>query len=70
MVKMASQQAAVLQVMGSAATYGLANQVIERIDTHASTVFLIGDYAYKIKKDVKYPFLDFSKSWRRGGWRS
>ena len=70
MVKMASQQAAVLQVMGSAATYGLANQVIERIDTHASTVFLIGDYAYKIKKDVKYPFSRLLEVLRRGGWRS
>lgn len=31
-----------------------------RIDTHISTVWLAGDYAYKIKKPVKLPFLDFS----------
>lgn len=30
------------------------------IETHASRVFLAGAYAYKIKKPVKLPFLDFS----------
>lgn len=31
-----------------------------RIDTHISSVFLVGDYAWKLKKAVKLPFLDFS----------
>ncbi|SHL41868.1 bifunctional aminoglycoside phosphotransferase/ATP-binding protein [Roseibium suaedae] len=31
-----------------------------RIDTHANTVFLGGDRAYKVKRAVKYPFLDYS----------
>jgi aminoglycoside phosphotransferase family enzyme/predicted kinase len=31
-----------------------------RIDTHISTVWLAGDYAYKLKKPVRLPFLDFS----------
>ena len=31
-----------------------------RVDTHISTVWLAGDYAYKLKKPVKLPFLDFS----------
>lgn len=31
-----------------------------RIDTHISTVWLAGDYAYKIKKPVRLAFLDFS----------
>ena len=31
-----------------------------RIDTHISTVWLAGDHAYKLKKPVKLPFLDFS----------
>jgi len=51
--------------MGSPAAYGLADQTIDRIDTHASAVFLAGDRAYKIKKDVKYPFLDFSSLEKR-----
>ena len=33
---------------------------VERIDTHASVVFLAGPFAYKVKRAVKYPFLDFS----------
>ena len=35
-------------------------QSVERIETHASIVFLAGDFAYKVKRAVKYPFLDFS----------
>ena len=33
---------------------------IELIQTHASYVFLTGKYAYKIKKDVNFGFLDYS----------
>ena len=33
---------------------------VERIDTHASIVFLAGPFAYKVKQAVKYPFVDFS----------
>jgi uncharacterized protein len=36
-----------------------------RIDTHISTVWLAGDFAYKIKKPVRLPFLDFSTLERR-----
>ncbi|MDD2729767.1 AAA family ATPase [Malikia sp.] len=36
-----------------------------RIDTHISTVWLAGDYAYKLKKPVSLPFLDFSTLERR-----
>ena len=33
---------------------------IEVIETHISWVLLAGDYAYKIRKPVKLPFLDFT----------
>ncbi len=33
---------------------------VERIDTHAAMVFLAGDLAYKVKRAVKYPYMDFS----------
>ncbi|HET7731489.1 MAG TPA: AAA family ATPase [Usitatibacter sp.] len=33
---------------------------IERHETHISLVFLAGDYAYKVKKAVRLPFLDFT----------
>src|ERR1700693_4991881 len=33
---------------------------VEIIETHASLVFLAGRRAYKLKRAVKYPYLDFS----------
>jgi aminoglycoside phosphotransferase family enzyme/predicted kinase len=33
---------------------------VERIDTHAASVFLAGEHAYKVKRAVKYPYLDYS----------
>jgi aminoglycoside phosphotransferase family enzyme/predicted kinase len=31
-----------------------------RVDTHAAVVFLAGDLVFKVKRAVKYPFLDYS----------
>ena len=53
-------QASVLDFMGRQDTYDPPPATVERIETHASVVFLAGDYAYKVKRAVKYPFLDFS----------
>jgi len=39
---------------------------VEIIETHASIVFLAGTLAYKLKRAVKYPYLDFSTVARRG----
>ena len=33
---------------------------VQRIDTHANIVFLAGSLAYKIKRNVRFPFLDYS----------
>ncbi|NTV42216.1 MAG: hypothetical protein HGA63_02850, partial [Syntrophobacteraceae bacterium] len=33
---------------------------LERRDTHISTVFLTGEWAYKIKKPVDFGFLNFA----------
>ena len=33
---------------------------VERIDTHAASVFLAGDRAFKVKRAVRFPFLDYS----------
>ena len=33
---------------------------VRRIDTHASSVFLAGDRALKVKRAVRFPFLDYS----------
>jgi len=33
---------------------------VERRETHISIVFLVGQLAYKMKRAIKYPYLDFS----------
>src|SRR5207245_11195363 len=33
---------------------------VKRIDTHAASVFLAGELAFKVKRAVRFPFLDFS----------
>ena len=38
---------------------------MRRIDTHSAVVFLGGERAFKIKRAVRYPFLDFSTLARR-----
>ena len=45
------------------ATHG--GRPVERINTHAAMVFLAGERAYKIKRAVKYPYMDFSTLARR-----
>src|SRR6476619_8182325 len=60
-----SDQAAVLDFMASPNAYGSVHGKVERIETHASVVFLAGARAYKLKRAVKYPFLDFSTLERR-----
>jgi len=43
-----------------AGTYPHGADRFEAIETHMSWVFLVGEYAYKLKKPVRYDFLDFS----------
>jgi hypothetical protein len=38
---------------------------VEHVQTHISHVFLAGSYVYKLKKAVRFPFLDFSTLERR-----
>lgn len=41
-------------------SYPHSVEVITTIETHISVVFLTGPYAYKLKKNVNFGFLDFS----------
>ncbi len=56
-------QSAVLAFLESASTHGGA--AVERIDTHSAAVFLAGERAWKIKRAVRYDYLDFSTLERR-----
>jgi uncharacterized protein len=53
-------QAAVIAFLSSPQAYPGGVERVARIDTHAAIVFLAGDRAYKLKRSVKLPYLDFS----------
>jgi aminoglycoside phosphotransferase family enzyme/predicted kinase len=41
-------------------SWGLPGEPVEHVETHAAHVFLVRDRAFKMKKAVKLPYLDFS----------
>jgi uncharacterized protein len=51
-------QQPVIDFLSDPATHG--GSPVERIDTHAASVFLAADRAFKIKRAVRFPFLDFT----------
>jgi aminoglycoside phosphotransferase family enzyme len=51
-------QTAVIAFLAAPSTHG--GSKVERIDTHASLVFLAGNRAYKLKRAVRFDYLDFS----------
>lgn len=51
-------QQAVIAFLQAPATHGGAD--VTQVDTHAAAVFLAGQRVIKIKRAVKFPFLDFS----------
>jgi aminoglycoside phosphotransferase family enzyme/predicted kinase len=53
-------QREVIAFLGHAAAYGDDVGAVEMVATHASLVFLAGDRAYKLKRAVRYPYLDYS----------
>ncbi len=53
-----ADQSRILDFLARPESYGVAGAV-ERIDTHISSVFLAGDRAYKLKRAVKLPYVDF-----------
>lgn len=54
----AAVQGEVAAFLGDPATHGGA--AVERFETHAALVFVAGERAYKVKRAVRYPYLDFS----------
>jgi aminoglycoside phosphotransferase family enzyme/predicted kinase len=51
-------QEPVFALLSDPATHG--GLTVKRIDTHAASVFLAGTRAFKVKRAVRFPFLDFS----------
>jgi uncharacterized protein len=55
----ADDQSEVVTFLSRPDTHGISSKPV-RIDTHGAIVFLAGSYAYKMKRAVRFPFLDFS----------
>lgn len=53
-------QASIVAALRDAAAFGAPGANVDVVETHISYVFLVGDAAYKVKKAVRLPFLDFS----------
>jgi aminoglycoside phosphotransferase family enzyme/predicted kinase len=56
-------QSAVVAFLSARSTHG--GHLVEQIDSHASIVWLAGDRAWKMKRAVRYDYLDFSTVQRR-----
>jgi aminoglycoside phosphotransferase family enzyme/predicted kinase len=56
-------QREVIAFLGSPASHD--GRAVEQVETHASVVFLVGTRALKLKRAVKYDYLDFSTAERR-----
>lgn len=48
------------QALQTPSTYPHPAEKIEHISTHISDIYLTGNYVYKLKKSLKFGFLDFS----------
>src|SRR5215472_2851214 len=62
---MTDDQRDVIDFLSQASSYGAAIERVAVVETHVSLVFLVGDRAYKLKRAVKFPYLDFSTVERR-----
>jgi aminoglycoside phosphotransferase family enzyme len=55
----------VIAFLSEPGSYGLNVQSVERHETHGAIVFLVGERAYKLKRAVKFPYMDYSTAERR-----
>ena len=49
-----------IDFLSKPASYGLIRETVERVDTHCSIVFLAGNYAYKLKRAIRFASLDYT----------
>ena len=55
-----TKTAAILELLHDPATYEEMSQSVEFIETHISWIFLRDRFVYKLKKPVRFDFLNFS----------
>jgi uncharacterized protein len=56
----AEPQCQVIAFLSDPASYGAGVERVDIVETHISLVFLAGARAYKLKRAIKLPYLDFS----------
>jgi aminoglycoside phosphotransferase family enzyme len=59
------QTADIVDLLKNPSAYPDSPRTVQVIETHISWVFLTDRHAYKLKKPVRYDFLDFSTAERR-----
>lgn len=64
MEQTAADQSATVAFLSDAKSYGI-NDAVQVLGTHGSFVFLAGDRAYKLKRAVRFPYMDYSTPARR-----
>jgi aminoglycoside phosphotransferase family enzyme/predicted kinase len=62
---MTGDQRDVIDFLSRPSSYGAAVERVDIIETHVSLVFLAGERAYKLKRAIKLPYLDFSSAEQR-----
>jgi uncharacterized protein len=62
---MDESQEEIIGFLSNGASYGMPGASVERIVTHCSIVFLVGDRAYKLKRPVVFSSVDYSTLDRR-----
>ena len=67
---MVEAQAGVIAFLSEGSSYGAPEGLVERIETHISIVFLAGERAYKLKRAVKFSYVDYSTPARAASART
>jgi len=60
-----ANQDEVIAFLSEPRSYGPGVDSVERHETHGAIVFLAGEHAYKLKRAVKFPYMDYSTVERR-----
>lgn len=58
-------QSLTIEALSRPEAYASREKKVEVRESNISTVFLIGDKAYKLKRGVKYPYVDYSTAEKR-----
>ena len=56
----ADNQSEVIAFLSAGASYGLPGAAIKHVVTHISHIFLVGERALKLKRAVRFSYLDYS----------